>query len=173
MLITQNEIVITEAFKELHPWKGSAQEITDKWQNYLNNLCVINGVKVIPNLLFPENTIQKMTMKSYHSVSPPVIFLKSLSVQDLLYHFHNYKSEINYENDSVNSVEYAVGLFCSVWPKKIAEFNPCPSNENFKYIINGLNSAMEYNSEFKQNINVCKEHKPKKYLPSQRHPEWN
>lgn len=176
-IFTQDELVITEAFKEIKPWEGDK---LNKWQNYLSNLCMINRMSVIPKLSFPANVVEMMA-ESHHSVEPPIIYLKSFSVQDLLYHFYNFRSEwTKNEVDHNKAIEYSVGLFYSVWPDKIEKIVFCPENKFIRPIAAGISEALKRNPRFAmKNARLCEEHKtsipPVKQIhyPGRLHPELN
>ena len=173
-LFTQEELTITEAFKEIHPWEG--QDILDKWQNYLTNLCMINRISAIPVFVLPKNIVESMMVNPGHTMEPPRIYLRTPSILDLLYNFYNFKSEwTNGKEDKEKAVEYSIALFYSVWPKKIKTFRPCPKSKFFKPILLGLDEAIKRNPEYNKDFALCEEHNilKRKHYPSQLHPELN
>jgi hypothetical protein len=159
-MFTQDELVITQAFKELFPWKGSYEVRMDKWQTYLSNLCAVNRIKVIPKLMVPINILEQLAWKTGHQLDPAMIVIKTLSVQDLLFHFYCYKSQLvgNEIIDQNKAIEYSTGLFYSVWPHKIENVKPNQDNQYFQAIMNGLDKAIELNPGHKveTKISECK-----------------
>lgn len=177
-MFTQDELVITQAFKELFPWKGTAEVRLDKWQTYLSNLCAINQISIVPKLMVPSNVLEQLAWKAGYQLDPPMIVIKSLSVQDLLFYFYCYKEYLlGNEFDQHKAIEYYTGLFYSVWPHKIESIRPNPKSEYFQAVMNGLNKAIELNPDHKVTLyseQTTKIPKPKvKHWIGERCPELN